>query len=92
METQVYRFRVEIQKMEIFEYDDAIHRTAQAQCNKDMCVSSFHCLSVFVWEGENYLNTLLVHAFFFSKKIFVLKTFRIRDVWIRPENILLNDL
>ena len=54
--------------MEIFEYDDAIHRTAQALCNKDMCVSSFHCLSVFVGEGKNYLNTLLVHAFFFRKK------------------------
>ena len=55
--------------MEIFEYDDAIHRTAQAQCNKDMCVSSFHCLSVFVWEGENYLNTLPVNAFFFRKNL-----------------------
>lgn len=79
--------------MEIFEYDDAIHRAAQALCNKDTCVSSFHCLSVFVWEGANYLNTLLVHVFFFfPKKIFVLKNFRIRDVWTRPENILLNDL
>lgn len=79
--------------MEIFEYDDAIHRAAQALCNKDMCVSSFHCLSVFVWEGANYLNTLLVHVFFFfPKKIFVLKNFRIRVVWTRPENILLNDL
>ena len=68
METQVYCFCVDIQKMEIFEYDDAIHRTAQALCNKDMCVSSFHCLSVFVGEGKNYLNTLLVHAFFFRKK------------------------
>ena len=48
METQVYRFRVDIQKIEIFEYDDAIHHTVQALCNKDMCVSSFHCLSVFV--------------------------------------------
>lgn len=54
--------------MEIFEYDDAIHRAAQALCNKDMCVSSFHCLSVFVWEGANYLNTLLVHVFFFFRK------------------------
>lgn len=73
METPGYRFCVDVQKMEIFEYDDAAHHTAQALCKT--CVSSFHCLSVFVWEGENYLNTLPVHAFF---RIFVLKNFGIR--------------
>ena len=64
----------------------AIHHTAHTLC-KGICVSSLHCLRVFVWEGENYLNTLLVHAclfvclsFFFSKKIFVLKNFGIRVV------------
>ena len=56
---------------------DAIHHTAHTLC-KSMCVSSFHCLSVFVWEGENYLNTLLSArlfvclfvslSFFFSEK------------------------
>ena len=52
----------------------AIHHMAHTLC-KGMCVSSLHCLSVFVWEGENYLNTLLVHgclfvclSFFFSEK------------------------
>ena len=64
----------------------AIHHTAHTLC-KGMCVSSFHCLSVFVSESENYLNTLPVHAclfvclfvfFFFSKTVFVLKNFRIR--------------
>ena len=44
METPVYRFRVDVQKMEIFEFDDAIHHTAQALC-KVICVSPFHfCL------------------------------------------------
>ena len=54
----------------------AIHHTAHTLC-KGICVSSLHCLSVFVWEGENYLNTLLVHAclfvclsfFFFEKNL-----------------------
>ena len=44
METPVYRFCVDVQKMEIFEYDDAAHHTAQALCKT--CVSSFHvCVS-----------------------------------------------
>ena len=44
METPVYRFCVDVQKMEIFEYDDAVHHTAQALCKT--CVSSFHvCVS-----------------------------------------------
>ena len=50
--------------MEIFEFDDAVHHTAQALC-KVICVSSFH----FVWEGENYSNTVLVHACLFVRLI-----------------------
>ena len=48
-------------------------------------LSFFHCISVFVWTGENDSNTLRVRVFFFfffkengGKKIFVFKTIRIR--------------
>ena len=57
---------------------DAINHTAQALC-KGMCVSSFHCLRVFVLEGENYLNMLLLHTCLFVCLFFLKKIFRFEE-------------